>query len=219
MRLRGSIVLGVLLLSAPPAGALDQWLQLDERTYPWGRYEDQLNLGIRLMADLRYQDDRLSATLVRLGPLVDVKRWLTLGFYGLAGMRLMEGQIAEEYRIEFEPELHGSLGTLDAVLRQRLEARWLGGTWVSPRYRWHVRLAWEGDPVVHPFVLGESVIALDEGFNQHRLGAGIGWRVARALRLDTWYMRRWLLTSSGWRGQNIILFGFQSGLAVEPAPD
>jgi hypothetical protein len=219
-------------LAAQAQGA-EAWAVFEYRLLLREQQEKAPRLSLRLNSDTRFAQltEGIDLMFLRVGPLVDVKPWLVLGASLTAvSDKLGNGLQSSEYRVELEPTFQGRAGNFTWSDRNRGEFRF--GDKQRLRYRnlLRVNYAPQGAHWM-PFVWNEALIeadlevekGADEGFNQNRLSAGVGYLLRDATRLDVGYIRRSKTVAGEWLGDNVLWVSLFIGIppkakAPEPPP-
>lgn len=205
--------LGLFLPLGAMAQGAEAWAVFEYRLL-LAEPPDLPRLSLRINSDNRFAQlsEGLDLTFLRVGPLVDVKPWLLLGLHGTAiSDRLGSGAHSTEYRLELEPTFQGRMGDFTWFDRNRVEYRF--GDKERLRYRNMLRINYapKGARFI-PFVWNEVLIeedlqidnGLDEGINQNRLSAGIGYVIRDGTRFDVGYLRRSKTVNGEWVGDNVL---------------
>ena len=219
--------LWLLPLRARAQGA-EAWAVFEYRLLLREQQEKAPRLSLRLNSDTRFAQltEGIDLMFLRVGPLVDVKPWLVLGASLTAvSDKLGSGLQSSEYRLELEPTLQGRRGNLTWSDRNRGELR--AGDKLRLRYRNLLRVNY-APPGARwlPFVWNEAMIeadlqaegGADEGFNQNRLSAGVGYVLRDATRLDVGYIRRSKTVAGEWFGDNVLWVSLFIGIPPKAAP-
>lgn len=212
------------------AQGAEAWVVFEYRLLLADATDTHPRLSLRINNDNRFAQlsEGLDLNFIRIGPILDVKPWLMVAAHGTAiADRLGNGAHSTEYRIELEPTFQGRVGDFTWFDRNRGEYRF--GDKQRLRYRnlLRVNYAPQGARIL-PFVWDEILVeqdlelegGADEGFNQNRLSAGLGFMIHDGTRLDVGYIRRSKTVNGEWVGDNVLWTSLLVALPskAKPAP-
>jgi Protein of unknown function (DUF2490) len=209
----GLALLGLFTSLSAAAQGAEAWAVFEYRLL-LAEQPERPRVSLRINSDNRFAQlsGGLDLTFLRVGPLVELRPWLLLAAHGTAiSDKLGSGAHSTEYRLELEPTLQGRRGDLTWLDRNRVEYRF--GDKERLRYRnlLRVNYAPKGARWL-PFVWNEVMLeqdlevegGADEGLNQNRLSAGVGYVIREGTRFDVGYLRRSKKAGGEWLGDNVL---------------
>ncbi|MFP5503015.1 MAG: DUF2490 domain-containing protein [Candidatus Sericytochromatia bacterium] len=198
----------VTLLPAAPAMAdVENWNWIETRV-PLSDGQAGAPSQLRVFADSRYglRYPGLGWLFLRVGPIWNLHpNWFLATHYTTAIEQTAPGAMAQEHRIEIEPNFFGRLGDFTYNDRNRLEYRYrvTGATW---RYRNQLRFQYQPEGATWaPFVWDEALVDLSgQGFNQNRAAIGLAHLLNANTRVDAAYILRSRLGGGVWEQDHVL---------------